>query len=80
MRTANPMRLTFYFVLVGIVFILFLLQAFNLVYVNTDKFTYYVLGILVVVLALPLVDRIKVFDVIEVSRPKIMLFKEYIIK
>ena len=71
MRTQNPMRLTFYFVLVGIVFILFLLQAFNLVYINTDKFTYYTLGILVVVLALPLVERIKVFDVIEVTRPKI---------
>jgi hypothetical protein len=67
-RQNNNIRLLLYFFVVVLLFVLLFLNAFKVVEMETGFFTRFVLSMLVVVLLLPLVPHIKIFDVIEVKR------------
>ncbi|MFH1181321.1 MAG: hypothetical protein V1702_00005, partial [Candidatus Woesearchaeota archaeon] len=64
----TSIKLLLYFFLVVLLLMFLFLNAFKVVVMETGFFTRFVLSLLVVVLLLPLVPKIKIFDVIEIKR------------
>ncbi len=64
-----------YFLLIAILLVFLVLHAFSLIPLNTGTFTRFLISLLVVVMLLPSVFRVKIFDLIEVTR-KTRMFKK----
>ena len=67
-KRGNKLGVVLYFSLVGLLLLILVLHVFNIYMLQTDFFARYIIALLFVVLLLPLVPRIKLFDVIEVKR------------
>ena len=67
-KRGNKLGVLLYFLLVGLLLLILVLHAFNIYALQTDMFTRYIIALLFVLLLLPLVPRIKLFDVVEVKR------------
>jgi len=67
-KRGNKVRVSLYFFLIILLLLFLILHAFNIVPMQTGFFTRFLLSLIVVVLLLPLVPRIKIFDIIDVGR------------
>ena len=67
-KRGNKIGILLYFLLVGLLLLILVLHAFNIYALQTDTFTRYIIALLFVLLLLPLVPKIKLFDIIEVKR------------
>lgn len=68
MKKSNTIGLMLYFSLIGLLLGFLVLHSFRLVRLETDFFTRFLLALLFIVLLLPLVPKIKIFDIVEVKR------------
>jgi|WetSurMetagenome_2_1015567.scaffolds.fasta_scaffold79388_1 hypothetical protein len=64
----NNIKLLLYFFVVVLLLVLLFLNAFKVVEMETGFFTRFVLSLLVVVLLIPLIPHIKIFEVIDIKR------------
>ena len=64
-----------YLLLVALLLGFLILYAFSIVPLQSDMFTRFLISLLVVVLLLPSIPRIKIFDLVEVTR-KAQMFKK----
>ena len=67
-KRGNRIGLILYFVLVLLLLLFLILHAFQITEIQTDFFTRFLIALLFVLLILPLVPYIKVFDMVEVRR------------
>ena len=67
-KRGNKTRLALYFLLVALLLLFLFLHAFGVVQLQTDFFTRFLIGLLFILLVLPLVPYVKVFDLVEVRR------------
>ncbi|GEM_PF-5466541 len=67
-KRGNKIRLMLYFFLVALLLLFLFLHAFGVVQLQTDFFTRFLIGLLFVLLVLPLVPYVKVFDIVEMRR------------
>jgi hypothetical protein len=67
-KRGNKIRISLYFFLIGLLLLFLFLHAFNVVELQTGFFTRFLISLLVVVLLLPLVPKIKIFDIVDVRR------------
>lgn len=63
----KPIVILYFSVLLFLVFIL-ILHMFRLYYLQTDFFAKFLISLIVVIGILPMVPRVKIFDLIEVKR------------
>ena len=64
-----------YLLLVALLLGFLILYAFSIVPLQSDMFTRFLISLLVVVLLLPSIPRIKIFDLVEVTR-KAQMFRK----
>ena len=62
-----------YFSLLAILLALLVLSAFQIVPMETGFFTRYILALVFVLMLLPMVPHIKIFDVVDIRRDKKIL-------
>ncbi|MBI2575331.1 hypothetical protein HYV82_05600 [Candidatus Woesearchaeota archaeon] len=67
-KRGNKIRLMLYFFLVALLLLFLFLHAFGVVQLQTDFFTRFLIGLLFILLVLPLVPYVKVFDIVEMRR------------
>ncbi len=67
-KTKSRIPILLYFLLAAILLIFLILHSFSLAEIQTDFFTRFLLGMLFILLVLPLVPYVKVFDIVEVRR------------
>jgi hypothetical protein len=67
-RKTSMLAIALYFAAVLLLVVFLFVTAFKVVPIETGFFTRYVLSILVVVLLIPLVPNIKIFEVIDIKR------------
>ncbi|MBI2133592.1 hypothetical protein HYU11_02825 [Candidatus Woesearchaeota archaeon] len=67
-KKGNKMRMVLYFCLVTVLALFLFLHAFGVVQIQTDFFTKFLISLLFVILILPMVPYVKIFDVVEVKR------------
>ena len=72
-KESNKLRLAIYFSLAGLLVLLLILHAFGFATINTDGFTKYIIALLFVLLVMPLVPYVKIFDVVEFRRTQKIL-------
>lgn len=72
----SPLSILLYFIVVLILLMFLFLNAFKVIDMETGFFTRFVLSLLVVVLLLPLVPKIKIFDIIDIKRETKMFSKK----
>jgi hypothetical protein len=65
---SSPAAITLYFLAVIILATFLFLNAFKVIELETGFFTRFVLSLLVVALLLPLIPKIKIFEVIDIKR------------
>jgi len=65
-----------YFSLIGVIAILLVLHIFAIVPMQIDRFTFFLVSLLFVLLILPAVTTIKFFDIIQVRRDRRLLEKQ----
>ncbi|MBN2454054.1 hypothetical protein JXB11_00760 [Candidatus Woesearchaeota archaeon] len=75
-KRGNKVRVSLYFFVVILLLGFLFLYAFNIIPMQTDFFTRFLISLLVVVLLLPLVPHIKIFDIIDVRRDSRFLSQE----
>ncbi len=63
-----------YFVLLVLLVSLLVLHAFRIYQINDGFFTRYLVGMIFVLMMLPLVPKIKIFDVVDIKR-EVRMFK-----
>ncbi|MBI3034087.1 hypothetical protein HYY72_02915 [Candidatus Woesearchaeota archaeon] len=73
-KRGNRISIMLYFFLVSLLLLFLILHSFSLAEINTDFFTRFLLGMLFILLVLPLVPYVKIFDIVEVRR-KARMFK-----
>lgn len=69
-------RLTIYFFLCGVLLLLTVIHMFRIFSFPTDKMSYFLISLLVVVLLLPLVRAVRFFDIVYVEPRKSVLKKK----
>jgi len=67
-KRGNKIRVALYFILLLILLTFLILHTFNLVPMQTGFFTRFMISLIVVVLLLPIVPHIKIFDIVDVRR------------
>lgn len=67
-KRGNKLRLTLYFSLVVLLVLFLMLHAFSVIEIQTDFFTRFLIALLFILLVLPLVPYVKVFDIVEMRR------------
>ena len=67
-KRGNRISIMLYFFLAFLLLIFLILHSFSLAEIQTDFFTRFLLGMLFILLILPLVPYVKVFDMVEVRR------------
>lgn len=67
-KRGNRIRLALYFSLILLLLLLLALHAFRIYPVQADFFTKYLIGLLFVLLLLPMVPYVKIFDLVEMRR------------
>ena len=74
-KRGNKIRIFLYFMLVGLLMVLLFLSTFKIVAMDTGFFTRFLVSLLFILLLLPLVPHIKLFDIVEVTRKERILAK-----
>ncbi len=67
-KRGNRLKILLYFALVLILLLFLFLHSFRIVELNTDFFTRFLIALLFVLLLLPAIPKIKIFDVVEIKR------------
>ncbi|MBI4438421.1 hypothetical protein HY640_00650 [Candidatus Woesearchaeota archaeon] len=67
-KQAKKTAIMLYFGLVAMLMLFLFLHAFGIAQIQTDFFTRYLIALLFILLILPLVPKVKIFDVVEVKR------------
>jgi Ca2+/Na+ antiporter len=67
-KKRNSWGIALYFVLLAFLIAVFVLHAFRLTQLETGFFSRYVLALIFVVMILPLVPKIKIFDIVDIKR------------
>jgi hypothetical protein len=67
-KRGNKIAVCLYFVLLGLLLILMVLHVFGIYPLQTDFFARYLITLVFVLLLLPLVPNIKLFDIIDIKR------------
>ena len=62
------MAVLLYFFLLFLLMLILILHVFGIYQLNTDFFAKYIIALIFVLLLLPTVPKIKIFDVVEVKR------------
>ena len=75
-KRGNKIRIALYFFLVILLLFFLLLSAFKIVELDTGFFTRFLISLLFILLLLPMIPRIKIFDVVEVTRKERILAKK----
>lgn len=75
-KKGNRTRVILYFLLLGILLLFLILHSFKIIELQTDFFTRYLIALVFVLLLLPMVPKIKIFDIVEVKRDARILAKK----
>lgn len=67
-KKKSKLAVSLYFTLLGLLLLLTAVHVFGLYPVQTDFFARYLIGLVFVMMLLPLVPKIKLFDIIDVKR------------
>ncbi len=67
-KRGNKIKILLYFGLIFILLLFLFLHSFRIVELNTDFFTRFLIALLFVLLLLPAIPKIKIFDVVEIKR------------
>ena len=67
-KRGNKVGIALYFSLVVLLLLILVLHIFNIYPLQTDFFARYIIALLFILLLLPLVPKIKLFDIVEVKR------------
>ncbi len=67
-KRGNKVGIALYFFLILLLLTLLVLHVFGIYLLQTDFFARYLIALLFILLLLPLVPKIKIFDVVEVKR------------
>ncbi len=57
-----------YFLLLGLLLLLLAVHAFGIYPLQTDFFTRYLVALVFVLMILPLIPKIKIFDIVDIKR------------
>ena len=67
-KRGHKIAVTLYFSLLLLLLLILMLHIFNIYPLQTDFFARYIIALVFILLLLPLVPKIKLFDIIEVKR------------
>ena len=67
-KRGSKVAIALYFALLGLLLLILVLHVFNIYTLQTDFFARYIIALVFVLLLLPMVPRIKLFDFVEVKR------------
>ena len=67
-KRGSRVAVTLYFVLLSLLLAILALHLFNIYPMQTDFFARYIIALVFILLLLPLVPKIKLFDIVEVKR------------
>ncbi len=67
-KRGNKLRVSLYFSLVILLLTFLIIHAFKIVELETGFFTRFLLSMLFVLLLLPMVPHIKIFDIVDIKR------------
>ncbi len=67
-KRGNKIAVALYFFLLALLLLILALHLFGIYALQTDFFARYIIALVFILLLLPLVPRIKLFDIIEVTR------------
>lgn len=67
-KRGNKAGIALYFFLLALLLALLVVYVFNIYPLQTDFFARYLVGLVFVLLLLPLVPKIKLFDIIDIKR------------
>lgn len=75
-KRGNKIRIFLYFALIFLLLAFLMLNAFKIVELETGFFTRFLISLLFILLLLPMVPKIKLFDIVEVRREGRILAKK----
>ena len=67
-KRGHKIAVTLYFVLLSLLLLILILHLFGIYQLQTDFFARYIIALVFILLLLPLVPKIKLFDIVEVKR------------
>ncbi len=67
-KRGSKAAIVLYFILLALLLGVFIVYAFNLYPLNSDFFTRYLIALIFALMVLPLVPKIKIFDVVDIKR------------
>ena len=67
-KRGNKIGVMLYFFLLSLLLLILILHIFGIYQLQTDFFARYIIALVFILLLLPLVPKIKLFDIIEVKR------------
>ncbi len=67
-KRGRKAAIALYFILLALLIALLVLHAFRIYQINDGFFTRYLVAMIFVLMALPLVPKIKIFDVVDIKR------------
>ena len=67
-KRGSKVAIALYFALLAFLLLVLVLHVFNIYPLQTDFFARYVIALLFVLMLLPLIPKIKIFDMIDIKR------------
>ncbi len=76
MAKRNAVRIFLYFSLIALLLLFLVLHTFRIIEMETGFFTRFLISLLFVLLLLPMVPHIKIFDIVDIKREARILAKK----
>jgi len=67
-KKGKKLAMSLYFVLLGLLILLLITHAFRIYSLESGFFTRYLVALIFVLMILPLVPKIKIFDIVDIKR------------